>query len=152
MLAEIMQGESLGKVSLDQDRGWLGENRLPAMCGIGDPCRPVDVESDVIGPSQRRDPGVESHPSPYSAALRPVVCSQGILGPATCQNGVECGPEHGEERIALGLDHGAVIGLDGRSHQLVVGFEKPDPSRPERLDETSRSFDVGEEEGDSAGR
>ena len=63
------------------------------------------------------------------------------------------GRERDEERVALGVDlDAAVSGERIAQHAAVLGERLGVRVRPERVQQPRRALDVGEEEGDGAGR
>ena len=65
VLAEVAYGGPLGDGVLDQAAGGAGDDHLAAVGRPGDPGRPVDVDADVVVPSQHPLAGVQAHAHPH---------------------------------------------------------------------------------------
>ena len=70
-----------------------------------------------------------------------------------CLNGVTGAREHEEEAVALHLDLDPAVEHEGLTQDLSVDRQRVDVAHaPEVLEQSRRSFDVGEQQGDGAGR
>ena len=118
-----------------------------------DPCSAVDLQADVIVAAQLRMAGVDAHPHPHRSAFRPRSGGEAALG---VHRRVDRGSrlrEHDQERIAFGPPlRSASPGTGGPDDAMVLLEQRGERGRPELLDESSRGFEVREEECDSPGR
>ena len=131
------------------------EHDLAAVAGRRDPCRVVHVDPDVVlrlaGPTGTEPTLAEmkAHPDADIAAGSPDFSRDRALGVGRGHDR-RVGPIEGrEERVALGLDHGAAVALDGVAQQDVVA---PDDLGPRKRADGAlgarRTLDVGEQERD----
>ena len=142
VLAEV------GEVGFDQRRRRSGDEDLAAVARRRDPSRAVDVLADIALVSEERRARVDSGPDTNP--------------PAHCQSfGEVRGRSHGtgrcrereEERVPLRVDLDAtLVGAGVAYHRAVVGERVRVPLGAELAQQRGRSFNVGEDEGDSAGR
>ena len=142
MLAEV--GEP---VEPDERRGRGRDQHLPAVADRRDPSSAVDVVSDVSLIGDERRPGVETN-AHVDRAGRERLCERGRRR--------ECagrGRKGEEEGISLGIDLDATLGgARLPDYPAVLGELVGVRLGAERVQEPRRALDVGEEEGDGAGR
>jgi hypothetical protein len=122
------------------------EDDLPSVPGRCDPCRAMDVDSDVAFFGHLRLSGVDAHANADLAA------AERLAGDGRGRDCVGCSREGDEEGVALGVDLDAVV-LGERSSQrgAVFGEEIGVPGAV-FLKEPGGAFDVREQKGDGAGR
>src|SRR5207245_5915180 len=112
----------------------------------------VDVDSDVVVSACNSFPCVEAHPDAYGIALGPVVAGQVPLGPHRSPHGPERAGERNEERVPLRADLDSTTLRDGPAHDGGVVVEDSSVPITELLEQPGGSLDIGEQEGDRAGR
>ncbi len=142
VLAEVANGGVGG----EELPGRLGDDDLPAVRGGRDPRRAVDVDPDVALVRRLWLTGVDSDAHADGAALERVAR---VGGRRHC---VRCAREGNEERVALRVDLDAVVSRERFSQGAAVLREEIRVARSVLLEEPRRALDVGEEEGDGAGR
>ena len=140
MLAEIAQAVA-GQVMRR-----LADEHLAAVAGSRDPRRAVDVDADVTLLRDERFAGVEAHSDTERAVLeRP-------LGVGRSTQRVGRAREGDKERVALRVDLDAAVSGEGVAQDPTVLSENAGVGVAELVKEPRRALDVGEEEGDGAGR
>ena len=141
MLAKIRQ------LSVDERARRLRHEHLAAVTGGGDPRRQMDVLADIALPTDVRAPGMHAHAhADRTGRQRPLGLAGGLdrLGRRR---------ERNEERVPLSVDFDAAP----RSARLaddatMLGERVGICLCAELAQKPRRSFYVGEEEGDGAGR
>jgi hypothetical protein len=116
------------------------------MADRGDPRGPVDVDPDVALVRDQGLAGVEADPDADGAIREPG------LRVAGGRQGVGSPSERDEEGVALGVDLYAVVPLEGVAQHAPVLGERLRVGVAELVHQPRRALDVGEEEGDGAGR
>ena len=141
VLAEV------GELELDE-RGRRGrDEHLPAVAGRGDPRGAVHVLSDVALVGEQGRPGVQADPH----LDRPGASAAVSLGRG--RERTRRGREGDEEGVALGVDLDPAVARAGLAHHPpVLGQRLRVGLGAELVQEPRRALDVGEEEGDGAGR
>jgi hypothetical protein len=95
---------------------------------------------------------MQAHADPQRCPLGPGVRGQGSRGLCCGQHGLGRSGEGHEEGIALRIYlHPAVRG-EGGSQQLLMQAQGLGIGWPQLLEQAGAAFDVGEQEGDGAGR
>jgi hypothetical protein len=148
---ELVLAECLDLL-LDRLAGRGREDDLPAVTGLADPRRPVDVDPDIAVLVQRRRSRVDAHPHPHVGVVRPVVLAERSLGRDCCADGVRDLLEHGKELVAVRVDLDAALGLGRRPDQAPDIGERASVGLAQPLDQPGGSLDVAEEKRDGAGR
>jgi len=109
----------------------------------------MDIEPDIVIPSEPTISGVEADAHPHDAVWRPIETGQLALGRG---RGGDCragGPKHSEERVSFGPDDPAIVGLEAGSQQMVVVFDDAAESLvADTLYQAGGTFDVRKEKGD----
>ena len=126
---------------LDDRRGRLREENLPAVPGGHDSRGAVHPEADVVVVRDRRLTGVHAHPDPEPRVGGPGVSLEGLLGCHRSRNGILGARKGVEERVSLRVDLVAVVGRERltdqaavlrqerpRTARAVAGAERVDPS------------------------
>ena len=122
------------------------------MAGRCEACRAVDIKADVVITPGSPLAGVQSHPNTNVLPLWPRFVGQGALSLSGGGHRVRGRTEDREERVALGSDLYAVMGRQGSANKRIVALEHRAILRTQSLEQPRRAFDVGEQEGDRAGR
>ncbi len=71
VLPKVAECQVIGDSPLRQHRGRLGEHRLPAVGGGGDPSGPMDVDSHVVVATENPVAGVHPDARPHGELIRP---------------------------------------------------------------------------------
>ena len=114
----------------------------------------MDVRPDVLAIDiEEPVAAVEAHPDAERDVVRPRLGGQAALGVDGRPDRIRGAPEDGDEGVTLGLFLVAVGGGDRGPDQLAMAGQEGRPAvAAELLGEPRRSFDVGEQEGDSPDR
>jgi hypothetical protein len=103
----------------------------------------MDVDSDVALVRDRPLAGVQSHPNADRRAL------ERILRIGRRRDGLASRSERDEKRIALGIDFDTTVCVERLAQNATMLREGLGESlRAELLQQVSRPFDVGEQQGD----
>ena len=139
-------GDPLGCGRRDEYVAAAGDGAQP-----GDP---VDGAAEVVALALDGLAGVQRHPHRQHAIRRPGLGVDRVLRGERRGRRVDGRGEHAERRVALalGLDQQAAVVADGRAHQLIVTSEHIGHHLRRPLPHPRRTLDVGEQEGDLAGR
>src|ERR671919_775706 len=125
---------------------------LPPVSGVPDPGRAMNVEADV----SVADPGaltrVQPDPDPDIGAARPGMAGQLPLDVDGCPDGRSRGSEHGEERVALGIDDLAPLPRQRLAKDVAVLREERGVPVSQLPQEQRGTLDIGEQERDRSGR
>ena len=141
MLTEVAQ------VTVDERRRRLRHEHLSAVAGRCDPGSAMDVDADVALVGEERRPRVQTDAHTHRAGRECL----GQLGGGSEGSGRR--RERDEERVALGIDlHSIVTGTCLADDLPVCGECLGIGLCSQLVQELRRPLDVGEEEGDSAGR
>ena len=141
MLAEIRQP------SVDERARRLRHEHLAAVAGGGDPRRQVHVLADIALPADVRAPGVQAHAHPDRTD------GQRLLALAGGLDRLGRGRERIEERVPLRVDLHAAVPRERLAQQPpVLGERLLVRLRAQLVQQARRTLDVGEEQGDGAGR
>src|SRR5436190_20028857 len=130
----------------------LGQQDLPAMSGLADPRRAMDIEAEVALRAHRRPTGVHADSNLELDTFRPVVLAERLL---SGDRGVGCSVRLGEddeELVAAPIDHLTTARRDGVAQQTTVVVEDGLVVVAELMDETRRPLDVREEQRDCSMR
>ena len=142
VLAEIEQVEPTAELTA----GVSGEHDLATVAHRADPGRKVDVGPDVPLARHARRARVDADPD----ANRPGIEELGSLR-SSGDRIVRRGKDE-EERVALGVDLGAVVARERFPQGAPVIGQDVCVAVAELMEEPRRSLHVGEEEGDRAAR
>jgi hypothetical protein len=142
VLAQLHQRGGVGELARR-----LRKHDLAAVRGRGDPCGAVHVEADEAVLRPLRFAGVD--PDPDAKLPRGSQCSLRLDG---CGDGLRRALEDDEEGISLRVDLDAAEAFEGRPQQAAVSRKSLGVPLAELLQQPRRAGDVGEEEGDRAGR
>jgi hypothetical protein len=113
----------------------------------GDACRTVHISTDIALVGQQRRPCVQANTHLDRAGCERLREGRGGLNRSWCRR------EGEEERVSLRVDLDAVVTRAGLADQAaVLGKRSRIALRSQFVQELRRSFDVGEEDGDCAGR
>jgi hypothetical protein len=130
----------------------LREQDLPPVGGCADSRCPVDIEAEVALIADHRLPGVDADPHAKLDAARPRLSGEPPLCVHRRCERVPSPREYDEERVALGVDL-VTLGVPERGAQEpAVRCQHLAVAIPQLADEHRRALDVGEQEGDGAGR
>jgi hypothetical protein len=141
VLPEVVQ------VTVDERRCLLRHEHLSAMAGCRDAGTAMNVDADVALVGEERRSGVQAD----AYADRTGRERLGQLGGSGERSGRRC--ECDEERVALGIDlHSVMTGTRLADDSPVCGECLGIGLCSQLVQELCRPLDVGEEEGDSAGR
>jgi len=116
------------------------------VAGAGDARTLVDVEPDVAFLGQQRLSRVEPHPYPDWPAQE---CALGLHDRA---DRFRRSREGDKERVALGVDLHSVMSREGRAEHPAVLVKLLGVRITDLAQQLRRALDVGEEQGDHAGR
>ena len=136
---EVATGLAAKRVTVASD-----SDDLPAVRGRADPGGTVDVEADVALVGDDGVAGVDADPDAdrgLRRSLDSLGCRDGVVGPT----------EGDEERVALRVDLDAVVRRRSRADPPVLG-QQVGVVLAVFVEQTCRALDVGEQEGDRAGR
>ncbi len=126
---------------------------LPAVGGRLDPCRPVDLDADVVALRETGLARVEAHPDPDRRMLRPRLRRQRSLRLDRGRQRLGRVGEHDEKTVAFGsLLDAAVARKRGPKDRPVTRPEARVRGGPHALFQSARSLDVGEQERDQLRR
>ena len=132
--------------NLDERPRGLRQEDLAAVANGGDARSPVDVDPDVAIRGWSRLAGVESHTDlDHATGQRP-------LGLHRRRDGLRGPCEREEERVALGVDLCTSVGGDGFPDDATMLGQGVRVGVSEVAQQPRRTLDVGEQEGDLAGR
>ena len=132
---------------VEERRRRLGDEHLTTVRERCNARAAVDVHSHVSLAGHRRRAGMQPHPHPDRAAL------EGSLARIGRGDRAGRGRERDEERVALGVDLDAVVGFERSAQHAPVLRERLGVGvRTDRMEQTRRRLDVGEEERDRAAR
>ena len=152
MLAEIHDVDVVGQLVLDEFAGRVRQEHLAAVPGRADARAAVDAHPDIPVATDKRLARVKAHPHANRHAVGPRLGGERPLQLDRRGDRVACARERDEERVALRVDLVAVEPLDRLADQPGMGLKHIVVALAELLEQPRRSFDVGEEEGDGAGR
>ena len=130
----------------------LGQDDLAAVGGVRDPCRPMDVDPDVV---VARDDGmahVDPDPDAEDVPIRPVVSRECALRRGGRHDAIERRPEDGEERVALGRDLEPAVRGEGRPDVTLMFAVEPGVAIAEVGQQPGAALDVAEEEEEPSAR
>ena len=96
--------------------------------------------------------GMQAHPHAHVNILWPVVSGVDTLRRDRRRDGILCPGEDSKERLTLCIHLAARVLVERRTHQPVVFGQQFAVIRPQLLEQTGRSLDVGEEKCDRAAR
>ncbi len=130
---------------LEQIAGALRKHHLPGIRGGRDPRGAVHVEADVVVTRQLRLARVQAHPHTHRVG-------QSVLALTCCGERIGCPAERDEEAVALRAHLCAPVVGERRPQRLAVCVERLAVGIADLVQQRSRPDDVGEEQGDSAGR
>jgi hypothetical protein len=151
MLSEIEEPHLTRKAFPNEDARDVREKDLPPVGSRGDARRSVDIDAEVVIPTQNAFACVHAHPHSKRGSVGPVVAGQLALGLDNRPDGLDRAAEHGEERIAFGPDNCALLLAESTSHDLGVVLLHAAVLLAELLEKASGALDVGEEKGHRAG-
>jgi hypothetical protein len=149
---QVAEAHAGWKDVLDEGPGRTRDEHLSAVAGSRDPCRPVDVQPDVVLAARDALAGVNAHPHPHLVALGPRVRRKGAL---CLDRGTERpwrGRKHGEEGVAVRLHLDAAGGGDGIAQDPVMYGEQVAVRLGGPLKQPRGPLDVREQEGYGPGR
>src|SRR5207244_3750585 len=129
----------------DQVARRLRHEDLPAVTGGSDPRSAVHVDADVAVLREQRLSGVQTHPNAHRAAVE---CITSLHGGGESVFGAV---EGDEERVALGVHLDTTVLCESVSKRASVLGQSARVVVAELLEQTCRSLDVREEEGDRPG-
>ena len=152
MTPKVGQGEAGGKVSGHLRGRPLGQDDLAAVGSVRDPCRPVDVDPDVVAGRDDRLTDMDADPHAEDVPVRPLVRRKCALGGGRRRDAIERRPEDGEERVALGRDLEAAVRGEGRPDVTLMVGEQPGVSIAEVGQQPGAALDVAEEEDQPSAR
>ena len=152
MLAEVAQRDVRRGIVAQQLPCRRRDEHLAAVSGRGDARSAVDAEADVPFAADGRLAGVDAHPHPQLLAAGPVMGGKLALPVEGSSDGILGAPEGREERVALRVDLRAVVVGESRPDDPLMVGEDGRVFLAQLLQQPSRPLDVGEEEGDGAGR
>ena len=133
--------------SVDERARRLRNKHLAAVTGGGDPRRQMDVLADIALPADVRAPGVQAH------AHADRTGGQRLLALAGGLDRLGRGRERIEERVPLRVDLHAAVARERLPQQPpVVGERLLIRLRAQLVQQARGPLDVGEEQGDAAGR
>ena len=146
MLPEVAKRRAFREPALDVLGGRLGQQDLAAVTGRHDPRRPVHRGPKEV-PAARLDlAGVDPHPHPYRAPVRPRLREQPVLSGDRGRHGADWNGKDGHESVAGRLDDLTARIGDRGSDDRVVPFEGRPHRLRVRLPQAGAALDVREEE------
>ena len=132
---------------VEERRRRLGDEHLTTVRERCNARAAMDVHAHVPLAGHRRRAGVQPHSHSDRAGL------EGSLAGIGRGDRAGRGRERDEERVALGVDLDAVVGFErGAQHAPVLRERLGVGVRTDRVEQTRRRLDVGEEERDRAAR
>src|SRR5439155_26227056 len=141
MPPEISDGACFGDYTCP-----FGKHDLAAVCDACDPRRSVHVEAHIPLVRHERLAGVEAYADADRAAVeRPLAFGGG-------RESVFRARKSDEEGVALGVDLDAAVAGEGLPEDAPVLRQRVGVGVAELVQQACRALDVGEEEGDGAGR
>jgi hypothetical protein len=152
VLAEVPQRDIRRRVVAEELARRRGDEHLAAVAGGGDARGAVDAHPDVALAADGRLAGVNAHPHTQLAAAGPFMCGQRLLRVDSGADGVLRAAKRREERVALRVDLGAVVGCERVANDPLVVGERGRVVVAQLSEQARRALDVGEEEGDCPGR
>ena len=152
MQADVAQADPVRKIMLHQRTRGRREQDLASVRHGCDPGRPVHVQAEVVVAAQHPLARVEPGPDPKLDAVGPGAARQPPSGRDRGPHRFRRSLEDHEERIALGAHLVAATRGDRRSEDLGVAILHGPVAVAEPLQEPGRPLDIGEQEGDGAGR
>ena len=154
MLAQVAQGDACGKLAAHQLLGRERDQRLPAMRDGAQPGTAVDGGAVVVALAQVGLAGVQRHAHAQRRGCRPGLGMQRLLEGGSGGDGIGGARKDGEAAVALAAwphDMPIVLG-DDLLDQRIMPHERLAHRIAVLLPERGAALDVGEEEGDGAGR
>ena len=146
MLPEVAQRGAVREPALDEAGGRLGQQDLAAVTGRHDPRRPVHRGPEEV-PAARLDlAGVDPHPHPDRAPVRPRLREQPVLSGDRGRHGADRNGEDGHQSVAGRLDDLAARFGDRGPDDRVVPFEGRPHRLRVRLPQAGAALDVREQE------
>jgi hypothetical protein len=141
------------EAGLDEVAGRTRDEHLAAVRRSADTRSLMHGQTAIAPVGDRSLAGVDADPHTDDAVLRPTMLRQHAKRSHGSSHRPARGPEGDEEAITLAIDLDPVVLSERVAKQAAVSIEHvPVRGRAERLHEPSRPLDVGEEEGDGAGR
>jgi hypothetical protein len=130
----------------------LGDERLAAVGGCGDPCAAVHVDAHVVVVSDKRLPRMQTHPHADFRSVRPRLLRQSDLRVGRGGERPARISEGHEETVALRIDLDAAVADERLAQEPPVLRENAGVRVAELVQEARRPLDVREKESDGAGR
>ena len=147
MLPEVAQRRAGREPALDEAGGRLGQQDLAAVTGRHDPRRPVHRGPKEVPAARLHLAGVDPHPHPDRAPVRPRLREQPVLSGGRGRHGADWNGEDGHESIAGRLDDLAARFGDRGPDDRLVPFEGRPHRLGVRLPQAGAALDVREQEG-----
>src|SRR5215208_7506071 len=88
-----------------------------------DPRRAMDIHSDIVVGAEPAFAGVDPDPNTQLRPRRPRVVGKSTLDVSRCRDRAESAREDTEERVSLGTDDRAAVGVDRVPDDLRVPLE-----------------------------
>ena len=121
---QIAQAGAL-RQSLDRQVGRrLGQHRLAPMRHRHKPGRPVHRRTEIVAVALLHLAGMQAHPHPQDAPLRPTLTAQPSCASSAAPKPVASTVKGGREPIPDRGEHPATMGLDARPHDLVMAGQR----------------------------
>jgi hypothetical protein len=151
MCAEVAQlaGRAVEKDELARA---LGDQRLSAVSRRRDARAAMNIDAHVVVVGDQGLARVHAHPHANGGAVRPRMAHERVLRLGRCRDGVARIVEGDEEAIALRIHLNAPVSRERFPQKPPVVTEHVRVPVAELVEQPCRPLDVGEEEGDSAGR
>jgi hypothetical protein len=147
---EVVEAE-VGQDVVDEDGvRRLREQDLAAVSRGADAGGAVDAEADVALAGDRRLGRVHAHAHAQVALGGPGMSAEGPLGGERGGDGRLRARKDDEERVALRVDLASACVGDRLPEQPLLVGEQVAVGVAQAFEQTSRAFDVGEEEGDGS--
>ena len=150
MRAEITRPD-IGVGVADQLRCGEREHDLPAVRRGHDPCAAIERSAEIVLTTHLDRSGVQAHPHPERADLRPRLGLERALAFDRRANGGDRIAERGIDRITDGLEHDPAGLLHRGSQELVMSGDRDGVPAGMCLEHPGARLDIGEQEGDRSG-
>ena len=146
MFPEVAKRSAGREPTLDEAGGRLGQQDLAAVTGRHDPRRPVHRGPKEVAAARLHLAGVDPHPHPNRAPVRPRLREQPALSGDRGRHGADWNGKDGHQSVAGRLDDLAAQIGDRGPDDRVVPFEGRPHRLGVRLPQAGAALDVSEEE------
>ncbi len=120
VLAEMAKGYPWRKIVRDNTPGCSRKEYLSAVCSRADPCRPMNIEADILSRMSDTVTRMKPHSDAYARTIGPAMTRHRLLGSNRRCDGIPCTAENNKEAVACGIDLCSSITLEDTPQQPPV--------------------------------